>query len=313
MLFQVLPSTRRRDSPYEVASPAPRCRASPQFRAGAREGGLTFPCWAPPSPTHVGARIDGDLVGIDDVTVVAPTCGVAHHPARRRPGPHVQGVPRAARRVRREQEAGDPALVGRAALRRDARAEDAAGARRAPRRRQVGREPPGLRRRARRARCRRSSRTTAAAVCRRSSTPSTTSPTRARRRSRTAKTRFKELNDSCVDCVVRVSTSEIVDESSALYLNGGDGDGDGAATARVARRKVPRAVARRRRPRRAPRREAAPAARAPATACSRGGHEQRRRHRGGGGGDERRRGAAGAAGGARGGVGRAGQPPPRRV
>ena len=44
---------------------------------------------------------------------------------------------------------------------------------------------------------------------------------------RTAKTRFKELNDSCVDCVVRVSTSEIVDESSALYLNGGDGDGDG--------------------------------------------------------------------------------------
>ena len=129
---------------------------------------------------------------------------------------------------------------------------------------------------------------------------------------RTAKTRFKELNDSCVDCVVRVPTSEIVDESSALYLT--------AATAATA---TATATARWRGGRRRGRGEAA-AARGGRSGgrrrrrrgrrrwrCSRGGHEQRRCHRGGGGGDERRGRAAGAAGGARGGVGRAGQPPPR--
>ena len=125
---------------------------------------------------------------------------------------------------------------------------------------------------------------------------------------RTAKTRFKELNDSCVDCVVRVPTSEIVDESSALYLNGGDGDGDGdgeSGAAEGAEGGGEAAAAAE-----GAAEEAAPAARAPATALlprrtrattppSRRRWRRRASPRGGRCGGRRSRR-----------VGRAGQPPP---
>ena len=248
--------------------------------------------------------IDGDLVGIDDATA-RPDLPAWHIIQRTtHQGAHVQGVPRAARRVRREQEAGDPAVVGRAALRRDARAEDAAGARRAPRRRQVGREPPGVSP----ARAPRAVSPLLAYDGGGASPlldPVDDEPNPGSQALRTAKTRFKELNDSCVDCVVRVPTSEIVDESSALYLNGGDGDGDGEGDGGAAEGAEGGG-------------EAAAGAEGAAEGGGAGGAgagdgaapgadtSNDAAIASGGGGDAASRRATGAAGGARGGVGRAG-------